>query len=60
MALASRSNGDCERYDALTAAGWTVLRFAYRQVMLRRDRVVDTVRVTCDRARETRERRPAR
>jgi very-short-patch-repair endonuclease len=40
---------DCERYDTLTAAGWTVLRFAYRQVMRRPDWVVATVRATRER-----------
>lgn len=28
---------DCERYDLLVVAGWTVLRFTYRQVMGRPD-----------------------
>jgi very-short-patch-repair endonuclease len=52
---------DCERYDALTAAGWTVLRFAYRQVMNRPDWVVATVRRTRDTvlAGRTARRRPA-
>jgi very-short-patch-repair endonuclease len=52
---------DCERYDALTAAGWTVLRFAYRQVMNRPDWVVATVRSTRDTvlARRHARRRPA-
>jgi very-short-patch-repair endonuclease len=48
---------DCERYDALTAAGWTVLRFAYRQVMRQPDWVVDTVRATYEIARRGRGRR---
>ena len=49
---------DCERYDALTAADWTVLRFAYRQVMGRRDWVVATVRATRENAlNKVRERR---
>ena len=37
---------DCERYDTLTAGGWTVLRFAYRQVMGRSQWVVATVQQT--------------
>ena len=37
---------DCERYDTLTAAGWIVLRFAYKQVMCRPEWVVATVRAT--------------
>jgi very-short-patch-repair endonuclease len=39
---------DCERYDTLTAAGWTVLRFSYRQVMNRPEWVVATVRTTLE------------
>lgn len=34
---------DCERYNALTAAGWHVLRFAWEQVMANRDYVIRTV-----------------
>ena len=45
---------DCERYDALTAAGWIVLRFAYRQVMHRPEWVVATVRATYESARQGR------
>ena len=37
---------DCERYDELTAAGWVVLRFTWRQVVDRPGRVVDLVRST--------------
>ena len=48
---------DCERYDTLTAAGWTVLRFAYRQVMARPEWVVATVRATREKALSTRSRR---
>lgn len=44
---------DCERYDALTAAGWIVLRFAYRQVMHRPEWVVETVRATRNTARRS-------
>jgi very-short-patch-repair endonuclease len=47
---------DCERYDALTAAGWTVLRFAYRQVMRQPDWVVETVRATRERTMRDRRR----
>jgi very-short-patch-repair endonuclease len=49
---------DCERYDALTAGGWTVLRFAYRQVMGRPEWVVATVRTT--RAKALERRKPRR
>jgi very-short-patch-repair endonuclease len=49
---------DCERYDVLTAAGWTVLRFAYRQVMGRPEWVVTTVRATRERLLDRR--RPRR
>jgi very-short-patch-repair endonuclease len=45
---------DCERYDALTAGGWTVLRFAYRQVIGRPDWVVATVRATRERVLDKR------
>ena len=37
---------DCERYDALTAAGWVVLRFTWRQVVDHPQWVVETVRAT--------------
>jgi very-short-patch-repair endonuclease len=37
---------DCGRYDTLTAAGWTVLRFPYRQVMIRPEWIVETVQAT--------------
>jgi very-short-patch-repair endonuclease len=37
---------DCERYDALSAAGWTVLRFTWEHVMSRPDWVTATVRAT--------------
>jgi very-short-patch-repair endonuclease len=37
---------DCERYDELTAAGWVVLRFTWRQVVDRPGRVVGLVRST--------------
>ncbi len=37
---------DCERYDALTAAGWVVLRFTWEHVMRRPDWVADVVRGT--------------
>jgi very-short-patch-repair endonuclease len=47
---------DCERYDALTAAGWTVLRFAYRQVMRQPDWVIETVRATRERTMRDRRR----
>ena len=45
---------DCERYDTLTAAGWTVLRFSYRQVMDRPEWVVATVLATYERRRRGR------
>ncbi len=32
---------DCERYNALVVRGWTVLRFAWEQVMFERDYVRD-------------------
>jgi very-short-patch-repair endonuclease len=35
-------------HRALTAAGWTVLRFSYRQVMNRPEWVVATVRTTLE------------
>jgi very-short-patch-repair endonuclease len=38
---------DCERYDELVAAGWTVLRFAWEHVMLRPTWVADVVRRAC-------------
>jgi hypothetical protein len=41
----------------LTAAGWTVLRFAYRQVMGRPEWVVETVRATREKVFHTRSRR---
>jgi very-short-patch-repair endonuclease len=47
---------DCERYDALTAAGWVVLRFAYRQVMHRPEWVVETVGATYESTRQGRRR----
>jgi very-short-patch-repair endonuclease len=34
---------DAHRYNALVAAGWLVLRFSWEEVMLRGDRVVDTL-----------------
>jgi very-short-patch-repair endonuclease len=37
---------DCERYDELTAAGWVVLRFTWRQVVDRPGQVVEIVRAT--------------
>jgi very-short-patch-repair endonuclease len=37
---------DCDRYDELTAAGWVVLRFTWRQVVDRPRRVVELVRST--------------
>jgi very-short-patch-repair endonuclease len=37
---------DCERYDELTAAGWVVLRFTWRQVVGRPGWVVELVRST--------------
>jgi very-short-patch-repair endonuclease len=37
---------DCDRYDELTAAGWVVLRFTWRQVMGRPLCVVELVRST--------------
>jgi len=37
---------DCERHDALSAAGWTVLRFTWEHVMARPDWVATTVRAT--------------
>jgi very-short-patch-repair endonuclease len=37
---------DCERYDELTAAGWVVLRFTWRQVVDRPERVTQIVRST--------------
>ena len=37
---------DCDRYDDLVAAGWTVLRFTWEHVMLRPDRVVQVIRET--------------
>lgn len=37
---------DCERYNALTATGWRVLRFTWDQVMDLRDYVMTTVRAT--------------
>lgn len=37
---------DCERYDALSAAGWIVLRFTWEHVMRRPDWVAAVVRTT--------------
>jgi very-short-patch-repair endonuclease len=48
---------DCERYDTLIAAGWTVLRFSYRQVMNRPEWVVAIVRAALE--RRGRGRRPS-
>ena len=40
---------DCERYDELVSHGWTVLRFAYEQVMFRADWVAAVVSRTYQR-----------
>ncbi len=37
---------DCDRYNDLVAAGWTVLRFTWEHVMLRPDAVRRTIRET--------------
>jgi very-short-patch-repair endonuclease len=37
---------DCDRYNELVAAGWTVLRFTWEHVMLRPDRVIDLIKET--------------
>lgn len=37
---------DCRRYNALVAAGWTVLRFTWPEVMYRPAEVVATIRAT--------------
>jgi very-short-patch-repair endonuclease len=42
----SAFSSDCERYNDLVAAGWTVLRFTWEQVMLRPESVRRTVRET--------------
>jgi very-short-patch-repair endonuclease len=41
---------DCERYNALTAAGWRVLRFAWEQVMGNRDYVIRTLQAVIEAA----------
>jgi very-short-patch-repair endonuclease len=38
---------DCERYDALVADGWTVLRFTWEHVMRTPERVMALVVPTC-------------
>jgi very-short-patch-repair endonuclease len=40
---------DCERDHELVAAGWTLLRFAWEHVMLRREQVTRVVLATCAR-----------
>jgi very-short-patch-repair endonuclease len=40
---------DCDRYNDLVAAGWTVLRFTWEHVMLRPDPVRRTIRETIER-----------
>ena len=37
---------DCDRYNELVAAGWTVLRFTWEHVMLRPDRVLQVIKET--------------
>ncbi len=49
---------DCERYDTLTAGGWTVLRFAHRHVMGRPEWVVATVQRTREALLDAARRRP--
>jgi very-short-patch-repair endonuclease len=45
--------GDCRRYDDLVAEGWTVLRFAWEQVMFDRPWVSRTLRTTAARCAVT-------
>jgi very-short-patch-repair endonuclease len=40
---------DCERYNDLVAAGWTVLRFPWEHVMLSPERVMWALVETCER-----------
>ena len=42
-------SSDCDRYNDLVAAGWTVLRFTWEQVMLRPDAVRRVIRETIER-----------
>ncbi len=42
---------DCARYTAMTATGWRVLRFTWKEVMFEQERVTAVIRATADLAR---------